>query len=222
MLDDVGSVSELNLSECLSTQAAFALLLHYVRSDTCSLQALDLSGNALHALSNFSDLFVRCGLVWLSLSACGLDAKSDLDAIADFLDSNPPLEYLDISANAFGVSLAKLGPALARNYRLRSLALYGCVNTAAQAEAMCTAVWSSGGGCGLRLIGLGRPETVTAEPGTLISRSLSDVAETAFERYNRFVLVDGTMKLSDAALLKVFFFSTFFFFQLNFCASHSY
>lgn len=218
MLDTVGSVSELNLSETLSTQAAFALLLHYLRSETCSLQALDLSGNALHAFANFSDLFVRCPLVWLSISDCGLDGKSDLDAIAEFVDSNPPLEYLDISANSFGAALAsKLGSALSRNYRLRSVSLYGCVSTAAQANDLRAASTNLGGGNGFRLLGVGNEVIAAAEPGTLVAKSIAGIAETAFDRYNRVVLLDGNTKLSDPILLKVNLKARFFVCLFLFC-----
>lgn len=169
---------------------------------------MDLSGNALHALPNFSDLFARCSsLVWLSLGDCGLDGKADLDAVAEFIDSNPPLEYLDLSDNNFGAALAtKLAPALARNYRLRSLSLFGCAVSVAQAEDFRIAA-----GCcaGLALFGLpggnsrGVGGTGQAEAGTLVASVLSSVAETALERYSRIVLVDSGAVLADPLLLRV-------------------
>ena len=204
LLESVDSIAELNLAHAgLGSPQALAVLLHHLAGDACCVTALDLSGNPLHALPNFSDLFAAlgqrsCSVEWLSLADCGLD-RGDALAVADFLEADPRLAVLDLSGNALGAAAARLGAALARNGRLRSLALRGCGLDRKQAEALCAA---AAGAChGLTLQGL--PHGVALPPpppSTLVTRDLAAVAPAAVGGYSAYVLVDSPTLLADSML----------------------
>ncbi len=206
MLESVGTIAELNLSRIGMSQSSLAVLLHYLRSEACSLSALDLSGNPLHALSNFSDIFAALALrtstvTWLSVADCGLD-KGDAEAIADFLEMDPELQHLDLSGSSFGNCVCKLGPALGRNNRLRSLSLHGCGVTKQQCETLFATIFN-------RCFGLcfsGLPSLPPPSPTTLVVKDLSAIAATALSQYSAVVVVDGTeIDMANSTLAQMSF-----------------
>lgn len=121
---DGKSVTALDLSRTHISKKGFDTLLRGLSSEGCSVLKLDLSHNMLHSLSNFHDLFCclryPSRLTHLSLAGCGL-TKVDVQMLADFLVTDPPLEVLNLSDNALGTSLLILVRALKCNASLHTL-----------------------------------------------------------------------------------------------------
>lgn len=115
-------------------------LIRFLGAPSCPIVEMDLSQNPLRPIPNFYDLLSLIGssrspLQRLSLCDTGL-GKQDVDLICELIESDSPLEHLDLSQGAFGSAITRLGVSLARNYTLKSLRLADCGIRVAQAEQM--------------------------------------------------------------------------------------